>query len=93
VQYKLDCEEFYGRTLDNHDVQSTVKGSSKQETSELWGSLYPEEPYELDLCCYSQENIVEKVSDTVASIRYDLVAAVKRQSSFSYQVTAVSFVQ
>ncbi|KAF3787175.1 Glycine-rich domain-containing protein 2 [Nymphaea thermarum] len=87
VRYKSDCERFYGRILDNHDVLSNVKGASKQETAELWNNLYPKEPYELDFCYKSTEDNAEAVPAAIASITYDLVSAVKRQSTFGYQVT------
>ncbi|CAN6482275.1 unnamed protein product [Victoria cruziana] len=86
VRYKSDCEQFFGRILDNHDVISTVKGNFKHETAEIWDDLYPGEPYELDFCYKFTENSAAAVPAAAPSITYDLVSAVKRQSTFGYQV-------
>lgn len=46
VRYKSDCVGFYGRILDNHNVVSSIQGSSKRETEQTWNELYPNEPYD-----------------------------------------------
>ncbi|XP_058186108.1 glycine-rich domain-containing protein 1-like isoform X3 [Rhododendron vialii] len=46
VRYKSDCVELYGRILDNHNVVSSIQGSSKRETEQTWNELYPNEPYD-----------------------------------------------
>ncbi|KAK9163477.1 hypothetical protein Syun_004379 [Stephania yunnanensis] len=45
IRYKADCEEFYGRILDNKNVVSTVQGASGKKSEEIWNRLYPGEPY------------------------------------------------
>ncbi|RWR77881.1 glycine-rich domain-containing protein 1 [Cinnamomum micranthum f. kanehirae] len=87
VQYRKDCEKFYGRILDNAGVVSVLQGTSKERTVEIWSSLYPEEPYELNLTIPLPEETIEKFSEDANDIKYDLISAVKRQSSFVYQVS------
>jgi len=87
VRYKSDCEQFYGRVLDNSGVLSSVDGNCKLKTEDLWKRLYPDEPYELDLDNIDLEDISEKSSALEKCTKYDLVSAVKRQSPFYYQVT------
>ncbi|CAA7019781.1 unnamed protein product [Microthlaspi erraticum] len=79
VRYKTDCEQLYGRVLDNASVVSSVNGNSKLKTEALWKTLYPEEPYDLD--------VSERSSALENCTKYDLVSAVKRQSPFYYQVS------
>ena len=83
VRYKSDCEELYGRTLDNSDVVSTVQGICGRQTEEIWDRLYPDEPYHADLVNVSSGDIS---SGLVKCTDYDLVSAAKRQSPFFYQV-------
>ncbi|CAH8325919.1 unnamed protein product [Eruca vesicaria subsp. sativa] len=82
VRYKSDCEELYGRVLDNSGVLSSVNGSCKLQTENLWKRLYPMEPYNLDLDKAISEQVLEKRTTS-----YDLVSAVKRQCPFYYQVS------
>lgn len=49
VRYKSDCVELYGRILDNHNVVSSIQGSSKRETEQTWNELYPNEPYDFPM--------------------------------------------
>lgn len=88
MRYKSDCEQFYGRVLDNSGVLSSVNGNCKLKTEDLWKRLYPEEPYELDLNKVDSEDISKKSSALEKCTNYDLVSAVKRQSPFYYQVTS-----
>lgn len=88
MRYKSDCEQFYGRVLDNSGVVSSVNGNCKLKTEDLWKRLYPEEPYELDLNNIESEDISVKSSALEKCTKYDLVSAVKRQSPFYYQVTS-----
>ncbi|KAJ8638191.1 hypothetical protein MRB53_012458 [Persea americana] len=90
VQYKKDCEKFYGRILDNAGVVSVLQGTSKERTVEIWSNLYPEEPYELNLSIPLPEETIENFSEDANNIKYDLISAVKRQSSFVYQVSRPS---
>ncbi|KAL3525536.1 hypothetical protein ACH5RR_013908 [Cinchona calisaya] len=87
VRYKSDCEELYGSILDNRNVVSTVGGALKTRTEEIWKNLYPDVPYELDL---TKDIISTTISDELSAsekcTKYDLLAAVKRQSPFFYQV-------
>ena len=81
MRYKTDCEELYGRVLDNSGVLSSVNGSCNLQTENLWKRLYPMEPYDLDSDKAISEPVLEKRTTT-----YDLVSAVKRQCPFYYQV-------
>ncbi|CAH8382219.1 unnamed protein product [Eruca vesicaria subsp. sativa] len=80
VRYKTDCEELYGKVLDNSNVLSSVNGSCKSQTEKLWRRLYPTEPYDLDL-----DKAMTKTEEQTTT--YDLVSVVKRQSPFYYQVS------
>ncbi|XP_019173075.1 PREDICTED: glycine-rich domain-containing protein 2 isoform X2 [Ipomoea nil] len=86
VRYKSDCEQLYGAILGNHNVVSSVKGASKEETEQVWKQLYPTEPYELDLARALSDEPAKRFEHTKCS-DYDLVSAVKRQSPFFYQVS------
>ncbi|KAK9285971.1 hypothetical protein L1049_025173 [Liquidambar formosana] len=87
VRYKTDCEELYGRILDNCNVVSSLEGASEWQTEEIWKRVYPEEPYNFDLTKACSDDIPEKFSETKKYTKYDLVSAVKRQSPFFYQVS------
>lgn len=87
VQYRKDCEEVYGRILGNQNVESSVQGKSKHQTAAKWAELYPDEPFDLvDASNPSSGKNANMHVEAVGSITYDLVSAVKRQSSFYYQV-------
>ncbi|EYU41349.1 hypothetical protein ABFS82_12G024600 [Erythranthe guttata] len=82
VRYISDCKEFYGKILDNRNVVSSVGETSRKESENIWKSLYPSEPYELDLTGTIQVKIGgEKFT------KYDLISAVQRQTPFFYQVS------
>nr|VDD59951.1 unnamed protein product [Brassica oleracea] len=83
VRYKSDCEEFYGRVLDNSGIVSSANGSCKLQTEKLWKRLYPMEPCDLDL----DKAISEPISPLEKCTTYDLVSAAKRQSSFYLEVS------
>ncbi|GLU13370.1 hypothetical protein SLE2022_300080 [Rubroshorea leprosula] len=87
VRYKSDCVEFYGRILDNFNVVSSLQGSCKKQTEEIWNTLFLDEPYEFDWKRALSEDISEKFSGIEKQIKYDLISAVKRQSPFFYQVS------
>ncbi|GFY96048.1 hypothetical protein Acr_11g0003540 [Actinidia rufa] len=89
VQYKMDCLGLYGRILDNQHVVSSVCGTSKQQTENLWNKVYPNEPFEFSVCGYVK-TVAENKVEASKSTCYDLVSAVKRQSSFYYQVSRPS---
>lgn len=94
VRYKLDCEELYGRVLDNFDVVSTVEGICGRQTEEIWNKLYPNEPYNSDLINLDPEDISKRTTSLAKYTKYDLISAVKRQSPFFYQVMErIVFVQ
>ncbi|KAL3844933.1 hypothetical protein ACJIZ3_002336 [Penstemon smallii] len=86
VRYKTDCREFYGRILDNEKVVSSLEGTSRNATEEIWKTLYPGEPFELDLANTLQDNTYVK-KDLEKFTKYDLISAVHRQSPFFYQVS------
>ncbi|CAM8985696.1 unnamed protein product [Rhodiola kirilowii] len=85
VRYKSDCEELYGKIIDNCSVVSSIKGLSKNETEEIWNRIYPEEPYELNIVLACSEATPEKPHENC--VKYDLASAVERQSPFVYQVS------
>ncbi|CAJ2647285.1 unnamed protein product [Trifolium pratense] len=87
VRYKLDCEELYGRVLDNFDVVSTVQGICSSQTEEIWNKLYPDEPYSSDLINLTPEDICKTIESLPKYTKYDLISAAKRQSPFFYQVS------
>ncbi|KAL1315721.1 hypothetical protein AAHE18_15G005800 [Arachis hypogaea] len=87
VRYKSDCEELYGRMLDNFGVVSTVEGVCSRQTEEIWNKMYPNEPYNVDLTNLLPEDISERISSLAKYTKYDLVSAAKRQSPFFYQVS------
>ncbi|KAL0797057.1 hypothetical protein Bca101_068434 [Brassica carinata] len=83
--YRSDCEEFYGRVLDNSGIESSANGSCKLQTENLWKRLYPMEPYDLDLDkAISEPNDISPLEKCAT---YDLVSAAKRQSSFYLEVS------
>lgn len=86
VRYKLDCEELFGRVLDNFDVVSTVQGICGSQTEEIWNKLYPDEPYNSDLINVIPEDFAKKITSLAKHTKYDLISAAKRQSPFFYQV-------
>lgn len=86
VRYKSDCEELYGVILDNHNVVSSTEGALKEETERAWKMMYPDEPYEMDPTKALPNDNSEHKSGVEKCTKYDLVNAVKRQSSFFYQV-------
>ncbi|XP_020673788.1 glycine-rich domain-containing protein 1-like [Dendrobium catenatum] len=86
IQYKKDCEEFYGKVLDSKNVASTLQDKSKHLTAEIWANFYPNEPFELDWRSPLTGTTLNNHTETLNTITYDLVSAVKRQSSFYYQV-------
>ncbi|KAL7605867.1 hypothetical protein Lser_V15G19886 [Lactuca serriola] len=94
VRYKSDCEEFYGKILDNSNVVSSInQGTSRKETEETWNKLYPNEPYEYDMSRASSTEFSESLYNgkTQSFSKYDFVLAVERQSPFFYQVSRPHF--
>lgn len=87
VRYKLDCEKLYGRILDSHNVVSSVQESSKGRTEEIWKTMYPEEPYELQLNKPVSGDALPKTSESENFTSYDLISAVRRQIPFTFQVS------
>ncbi|KAK7385425.1 hypothetical protein VNO78_31143 [Psophocarpus tetragonolobus] len=88
VQYKNDCVKLYGRILDNLNVVSSTQGTSKEETEKLWKTMYPSEPYELDMNNDSMQDFTENFLEAKENTtNYDLISAVKRQTTFFYQVS------
>ncbi|XP_048131223.1 glycine-rich domain-containing protein 2-like isoform X2 [Rhodamnia argentea] len=87
VRYKIDCQELYGRILDNSNVLSSLQGTCTKQTEAIWNRMYPSEPYELDINGNSSKNGAGNTMGAPRDSDYDLVAAVKRQSSFFYQVS------
>ncbi|KAK7321290.1 hypothetical protein VNO77_31780 [Canavalia gladiata] len=88
VRYKTDCIELYGRILDGWNVVSSTQGTGKEETKKIWETMYPSEPYELDLNKDSMQDFTENFLEAKEpATNYDLISAVKRQTTFFYQVS------
>ncbi|KAK9749676.1 hypothetical protein RND81_02G142900 [Saponaria officinalis] len=83
LRYKSDCEQIFGKILSNRSVISTAEATSKGASEEVWNKMYPDEPYELDL----NKPFLQNHSKNEKFTSYDLVAAVKRQISFTYQMS------
>ncbi|CAH9086851.1 unnamed protein product [Cuscuta epithymum] len=81
---------LYGTILDNYHVASSTKGMSKGETEKVWKQLYPSEPFELEigraLSCHEPSQTSAQHIKCMSN-DYDLVSAVKRQSSFFMKVS------
>ncbi|XP_074306501.1 glycine-rich domain-containing protein 2-like [Silene latifolia] len=90
LRYIRDCETIYGRLLGNQNVISSVQATTtKSKTEEIWNRMYPMEPYELDMTKPFSEDDLQKCSENAKFTSYDLIAAVKRQMSFTYQVPKI----
>ncbi|KAL0308210.1 UNVERIFIED_CONTAM: Glycine-rich domain-containing protein 1 [Sesamum angustifolium] len=63
------------------------KGVQQRATEEIWGTLFPGEPYELDMETVLQNNVCGQRVLGEKHTKYDLVSAAQRQSPFFYQVT------
>ncbi|GKB65704.1 glycine-rich domain-containing protein 1 isoform X2 [Tanacetum coccineum] len=87
VRYISDCEELYGKVLDNYNVVSSVQGIDKRETEEIWNKLYPNESYEFDTSRAASNEFSDIVYGTRSFSKYDFVLAVERQKGFFYQVS------
>lgn len=91
VQYLKDCKRLYGRILDNSNVESSIRAESKHQSEKVWAEQYPKEPFELENTS-SSDNSIYANAGAAEDISYDLVAAVKRQSSFFYQVLVTEII-
>ena len=66
-------------------MKSTIqKEAYSPESIEIWNKEYPDEPFKIFHRSDSPSSDFDKEEET--TINYDLIAAVKRQSSFFYQV-------
>ncbi|KAL9241670.1 hypothetical protein vseg_015753 [Gypsophila vaccaria] len=83
LRYKSDCEKIFGKILSNRNTMSTAEATSNSATEEIWNKMYPGEPYELDMNRPFSGFELKNQKFT----GYDLVAAVKRQISFTYQIS------
>ena len=86
AQYVKDCKRLYGRILDNNNVESSIQAKSKDQAAKVWTELLcPGEPFELEFTSPCNDSVYAS-SGAAGDISYDLVSAVRRQSSFVYQV-------
>ncbi|VAI80033.1 unnamed protein product [Triticum turgidum subsp. durum] len=85
TQYIKDCKRLYGRILGTNNVKSSIQAKSKDQAEKVWTELYPGEPFELEYTSPS-DDFVDVGDGTAGGISYDLISAVRRQSSFVYQV-------
>ncbi|KAF7026991.1 hypothetical protein CFC21_039064 [Triticum aestivum] len=86
TRYIKDCKRLYGRILDCKNVRSSIQAKSKDRSEKVWTELYPGEPFDLEYSGSPSDDSVYVGDETAGGISYDLVSAVKRQSSFVYQV-------
>lgn len=91
VRYKSDCEEIYGKILDNYNVVSSIQETSRKETEETWNKLYPNQPYEFNISLASSSQFSETLYETQKFSKYDFILAVERQTPFFYQVSRPHF--
>lgn len=66
---------------------SSITGISSAQTEEIWNQTYADETYHFDLKNEFIGNADEKLLAIEKCTEYDLVSAVKRQSTFFYQVS------
>ncbi|KAD4586251.1 hypothetical protein R6Q59_035404 [Mikania micrantha] len=86
VRYMGDCKEMYGIILDPCGVViSSVEGYCSRVTEELWNTLYPHEPYQLQ--CLHLNDAKSRLHMSSPTTKYDLASAVNRQTSFYNQVS------
>lgn len=71
---------------------SSVQGTSKRSTEEIWNKLYPDEPYDFDMTRAHSTEFSEALYKTQRFSQYDFTLAVERQSPFFYQVTLTLFI-
>jgi hypothetical protein len=74
--------------LDNSNVESSIRAKSKDQAAKVWTELCPGEPFELEYTSPS-DGSVDSTSGAAGDITYNLVSAVRRQSSFVYQVVTL----
>ena len=89
TRYIKDCKRLYGRILDCKNVRSSIQAKSKDRSEKVWTELYPGEPFDLEYSGSPSDDSVYVGDETAGGISYDLVSAVKRQSSFVYQVVTL----
>ncbi|KAL9245918.1 hypothetical protein vseg_019514 [Gypsophila vaccaria] len=87
IRYKLDCEKLYGGILGCRNVISSIQASSKNSTVEIWNKMYPEEPYLLDINRSFSKDVMQNDPRNEKFTSYDLLAAVKRQIPFTFQIS------
>ncbi|XP_057865152.1 glycine-rich domain-containing protein 2 isoform X2 [Cryptomeria japonica] len=87
VQYEKDCMKIYGKIVDASFAETSVKEFARKQTEEIWKNCHPEEPYELDLSQCDFDNSHRVAFQSFQKIEYDLMEAVRRQSSFFHQVS------
>uniref|UniRef100_R7W9P0 Glycine-rich domain-containing protein 1 n=1 Tax=Aegilops tauschii TaxID=37682 RepID=R7W9P0_AEGTA len=86
TRYIKDCKRLYGRILDSKNVRSSIQAKSKDRLEKVWTELYPGEPFELEYSGSPSDDSVYVGDETAGGVSYDLISAVKRQSTFVYQV-------
>ncbi|KAJ0858809.1 putative Glycine-rich domain-containing protein [Helianthus annuus] len=92
VRYMVDCIELFGKVLDpGCVVVSSVEGACKKQSEEIWSKKYPQERYELNFGDHSIKNDTHSRLPDVPSTNYDLISAVKRQSSFYHKVSGAIY--
>ncbi|KAH6558605.1 hypothetical protein KP509_1Z055100 [Ceratopteris richardii] len=82
VQYLNDCKACYGKLLDATIVSTETESEAVAYTRKVWDSKFPDDNYD-----FTSEDLLNEKGCCSRTFKYDLQAAVERQSSFYYQVS------
>ena len=77
--YELDCVSLVGKVVDHSVKSSTQLTEQRRTTADVWTHNYHDEPFDV--------TDVQPSTHHRSSLSYDLMAAVRRQSKFFYQVS------
>ena len=70
----------------DHAVMSLKdREEALRRSREIWDSMYPKEPFDVDLD-YASHDSSKKIKQFTSRLSYDLEAAIRRQRMFFYQV-------
>ena len=69
----------------DHAVMSLKdREEALRRSREIWDSMYPKEPFDVDLD--ASHDLSKKLKQFTSRLSYDLEAAIRRQRMFFYQV-------
>ncbi|KAL2903898.1 Glycine-rich domain-containing protein 2 [Bienertia sinuspersici] len=81
IRYKTECENRYGRVLDNHNIILSTQGTSRSKTKEIWNTIFSKNP--MNFTIIENFQLSRKSDEGAIFTGYDLVSAVGRQD-YSY---------